>query len=164
VILSTVLTRPAVSAPPVRAGIPAGAKATQAPTADLRSRIHSALLEARKTHVADAVGHSEVTESAAEVLFAAPKMYQPYLKGGDFEDIVRRVVGRQVKIAVKATDGAIPQSAAPSTSPARQGGVSDASGDEIAARALAHPEVQKFQELFPGSQVRKIRDLRENEP
>jgi DNA polymerase III subunit gamma/tau len=160
------LGEPSVSAPPVRAGLSAGAKTTQVPTGDLRSRIHSALLDARKTHVADAVSHSEVTESPAEVLFAAPKMYQPYLKGGDFEDIVRRVVGRQVKIAVKAADAAIQQSAppAPAAGPVRKGGVSEGSGDEIAARALAHPEVQKFQELFPGSQVRKIRDLRENEP
>ncbi|HEY6341718.1 MAG TPA: DNA polymerase III subunit gamma/tau [Bryobacteraceae bacterium] len=157
---------PVVSAPPVRAGLSAAVKTAQPPSADLRSRIHTALMDAGKTHVADAVGHSEVTESAAEVLFAAPKMYQPYLKGGDFEEVVRRVVGRQVKIAVKAADGAVPPSASPAAaaSPARQGGVSEGSGDEIATRALAHPEVQKFQELFPGSQVRKIRDLRENEP
>jgi DNA polymerase III subunit gamma/tau len=156
---------PVNSAPPVKAGLPAGAKTAQASSGDLRSRIQTALMDAGKTHVADAVGHSEVTESAAEVLFAAPTMYQPYLKGGDFEEVVRRVVGRQVKIAVKAGDGAIPQSAppAPAASPAGEGGVSEGSADEIAARALAHPEVQKFQELFPGSQVRKIRDLRENE-
>jgi DNA polymerase III subunit gamma/tau len=167
---------PVASAPRVRAGLSPGAKTPQAPSrdlrgssdqpGDLRSRIQSALLDARKSHVADAVSHSEVTESAAEVLFVAPKMYQPYLKGEDFEEIVRRVVGRTVKIAVKAADAAVPQSAppAPAASPARRGGVSEESGDEIAARALAHPEVQKFQELFPGSQVRKIRDLRENEP
>jgi DNA polymerase III subunit gamma/tau len=173
------------SSPPVRAGIggpsaksathvetsaPAGAKTPQAPRAadansgssgDLRSRIQSAFLEARKTHVADAVGHSEVTESSAEVLFAAPKMYQPYLKGGDFEEIVRRVVGRRVKIAVKTADAPVPQSVAQSAPAAA---APTQTGDEISARALAHPEVQKFQELFPGSQVRKIRDLRENEP
>ncbi len=28
---------------------------------------------------------------------------------------------------------------------------------------MGHPEVQKFQELFPGSQVRAVRNLRENE-
>jgi hypothetical protein len=57
-----------------------------------------------------------------------------------------------VWFTVKVADGAA--NPAPATPPAQ---------DEIAARALAHPEVQKFQELFPGSQVRKVRDLRENE-
>ncbi len=33
--------------------------------------------------------------------------------------------------------------------------------DDHAQRALANPEVQKFQELFPGSEVRDVRDLKE---
>ena len=35
--------------------------------------------------------------------------------------------------------------------------------NEAADRALGHPEVQRFQELFPDSQVRAVRNLRENE-
>jgi hypothetical protein len=139
-------------APPVTAPPPA----SSAPGGDIRSRIQRALLEARQTHTADAVGHSEVVESAAEVVFITPQMYQPYLRGAEFEAAVKRVVGSAVKITVRVGEGvagqASPQPAA--TAPAQ---------DEISARALAHPEVQKFQELFPGSQVRKIRDLRENE-
>jgi hypothetical protein len=38
-----------------------------------------------------------------------------------------------------------------------------AKDDATAERALGHPEVQRFQELFPGSQVRTVRNLRENE-
>ena len=35
--------------------------------------------------------------------------------------------------------------------------------DEAAERALAHPEVKRFQELFPESQVRQVRNLKESE-
>jgi hypothetical protein len=35
--------------------------------------------------------------------------------------------------------------------------------DEAAERALAHPEVKRIQELFPESQVRAVRNLKENE-
>ena len=34
---------------------------------------------------------------------------------------------------------------------------------EAAERALAHPEVQRFQELFPGAQVRAVRNLKESQ-
>jgi hypothetical protein len=34
--------------------------------------------------------------------------------------------------------------------------------DEAAGRALEHPAVKRFQELFPQSQVREIRNLRED--
>jgi hypothetical protein len=33
--------------------------------------------------------------------------------------------------------------------------------DETTARALAHPEVQRFQETFPGAEVRVVRNLKE---
>jgi len=33
--------------------------------------------------------------------------------------------------------------------------------DEVSQRALAHPEVRRFQELFPGAQVRAVRNLKE---
>ena len=33
--------------------------------------------------------------------------------------------------------------------------------DEVSQRALAHPEVRRFQEMFPGAQVRAVRNLKE---
>src|SRR5262249_26740398 len=124
----------------LQAGEPAGAS-------DLRTRLRNTLLEAKRTNLADALEHSLLAESANEVVFTIPKMYQIYLKGPDFEAAVKQAAGRAVKITVKIAD-VTPQPAAPAP-PAQ---------DEITARALAHPEVQKFQELFPGSQVRKVRD------
>jgi hypothetical protein len=33
--------------------------------------------------------------------------------------------------------------------------------EETTQRALAHPDVQRFQELFPDAQVRAVRNLKE---
>jgi hypothetical protein len=124
--------------------------------ADLRSRVHASLVEAKLTHVADALEHSEISESANEVLVTTPKMYMLYLKSADFESAVRRILGRPVKVTIKAGEarsGALP------ASPAAAQAVVDATAE----RALAHPEVQRFQEMFPGSQVRTVRNLKETE-
>src|SRR5215467_3392553 len=132
--------------PAPQAGAPTGA------AGDLRARLRNTLIEGKRTNLADAIEHSLVTESANEVVFTIPKMYQIYLKGPEFEAAVKQAAGRAVKITVKV--GEVEPQPAPAAPPPQ---------DEITARALAHPEVQKFQELFPGSQVRKVRDLRENE-
>ena len=103
------------------------------------------------THVADAVGHSEVVETPAEITFTAPKMYQMFLKGQEFEAAVKRVAGRTVRITLKVGEAA---AAAPAVK-------APAKTDEAAERALTHPEVKRFQELFPDSQVRTVRNLKE---
>jgi len=138
-----------------------------------RSRIHAALIEAKLTHVADAVEHSELTESASELIFTTPKMYQLYVKQAEFGATVQRVLGRPVKIAIKigagAADGVESGAVEVETKEAsREPGASTQPsavpaprGDEVTTRALAHPEVRRFQEIFPDSQVRKVRNLRE---
>jgi len=124
---------------------------------DFRTRLLATLQESKLTHVADAVGHSEVAETPAEITFTAPKMYQMFLKGQEFEAAVRRVAGRTVRITLKVGEAASTPSPAPkpAAGPAK---------DEAAERALAHPEVKRFQELFPESQVRAVRNLKESEP
>ncbi len=61
---------------------------------DLRSRLHAALLEAKLTHVADALEHSELAESPNELVFTTPKMYQLYLKQAEFEAAAKRIAGQ----------------------------------------------------------------------
>jgi DNA polymerase-3 subunit gamma/tau len=139
-------TPPPASRPQPKATPPA------APASDLRSRLRAVLMEAKRTHLADAVEHSELAETAAEVVFTTPKMYQSYLKGAEFEAAVKQAAGRAVRISVQAGEAA-PQ---PAT-------VAERAQDDVAGRALAHPEVKKFQELFPGSHIRTVRNLREND-
>jgi DNA polymerase-3 subunit gamma/tau len=143
---------PAPSKPssPVRPA-PAAPSAVTNPSAaaDLRSKLHAALLEAKQTYVADALEHSEMIESAVELIVTTPKLYAMNLKHGDFTSIVHRVVGRPVKVTVKI--GETDREPAPAAPQA----------DEVAARALEHPEVKRFQELFPDSQVRTVRNLKD---
>jgi len=118
---------------------------------DTRSKLHAGLVDAKQTYVADALEHSELTESAQEWVFTTPKLYAMNLKHGDFAAIVQKVAGRPVKVTIKV--GETEREAEPAA-PA-------APADEVAARALEHPEVKRFQELFPDSQVRTVRNLRD---
>jgi len=122
-----------------------------APSGDLRSRLHAAFLEAKQLHLADAIEHSEIAEAPGEVVVTTPKMYLMYLKQPEFEAAARRLSG-VAKITVKTGEPVVTAPVA-ATAPAP---------DEASSRALAHPEVRRFQETFPDSQVRTVRNLREN--
>src|SRR5439155_496221 len=111
----------------------------------------AALLEAKQTHVADALENSELAESESELSFTTPKMYVMYLKQAEFESAVRRVLGKPVKITIKAGETSRVPGVTPAAKPPRQ-------QDEVTARALGHPEVRRFQEMFPDSQVRAVRN------
>jgi DNA polymerase-3 subunit gamma/tau len=143
-------------AAPAKAAPPKPAPVSAAPSGDIRSRLHAALLEAKQTYPADALEHSELMESATELIVTAPRLYAMNLKHGEFNAIVQRVMGRPMKVTVKIGDTArepAPAAAAP--------GLAAPSMDEVSARALEHPEVKRFQELFPDSQVRTVRNLKD---
>jgi hypothetical protein len=78
-----------------------------------------------------------------------------YLKDPVLDATVKRLAGRPVRIAIKI--GEVNAAPAPQSQPR------SAQGDaEATERALSHPEVKRFQELFPG-QVRTVRNLKETE-
>jgi len=148
--------------PPAPSAIPRTAAAPPPPAAplaggDLRARLHAALIEAKKDHLADAVEHCEVTETPTEVVFTTAKMYQLFLKDAALDAAVKQVIGGPRRITVKVGEVAAPAvaTAAAPKAPSVEG--------ETAERALAHPEVQRFQELFPGAQVRAVRNLKESQ-
>jgi len=127
---------------------------------DFRSQLHAALLAAKLTHLADALEHSEVIESPNELVFTTPKMYQLFLRQPDFEAAAKRVAGRAVRVTVKVGDSAKPS--APAPSPVQAAVSAPPQQDEAAERAMTHPEVQRFREMFPDSQVRTVRNLKDN--
>jgi len=150
--------KPSAATPPKATSPKPAPAASAAPSStsvegDFRTRLLATLQESKLTHVADAVVLSEVTETHAEITFTAPKMYQMFLKGQEFEAAVRRVAGRTVRITLKVGEAA---AAAPAVK-------APPKTDEAAERALAHPEVKRMQELFPESQVRQVRNLKESE-
>jgi DNA polymerase-3 subunit gamma/tau len=147
-------------APPAAAPAPAPVKtaaAVEPASGDLRSRLHAALMEAKQANLADALEHSALEESGAELVFTTLKMYQIYLKSAEFEAAVRRVHGKPARIVIKIGEAAVTPAAAQNAAP------DVLPNNEAADRALAHPEVQRFQELFPGSQVRAVRNLKEGD-
>jgi hypothetical protein len=99
---------------------------------------------------ADAVEHSEITETNNELLIATPQEFKLSMNEKDILKIVQKVAGRPMRI--KITLGA-PNAAAVTKVKPKQ--------DDVSERALAHPEVQRFQEMFPDAQVRTVRYLKE---
>ncbi len=80
-------------------------------------------------------------------------MYSMYLKQPGFEAAVIKTLGRSVRITIKIGEtAAVPMAAKPSAPAA----------NEATERAMENPEVRRFQEMFPDSQVRTVRNLRDN--
>lgn len=104
---------------------------------------------------AHAVEASELREGPGLIEFVGPRSAKLGLMSKDIDKALEKVFGRPVRAKITINEDAAP--AAPP--PAREQG--PAGSDEAMRRALAHPDVQRFQELFPGSQVREVRDLKE---
>jgi len=115
-------------------------------------RLHNALIESGMQFTADAVEHSEITESNGELHFVTPEEFRLSMNEKDMLKTVQKVAGRPMRI--KITFGTPMAPAAPRIE--RKQTLDDAS-----ERALAHPEVQRFQQMFPDAQVRTVRNLKE---
>ena len=149
-------TRSFAPPPPQPAPTAAASTPSSVPTSgDLRTRLHAALIEAKSLHLADAVEHCDVVETANEVTFTGSKLFQMFLKDPVLDATVKRVTGRPVRVIAKIGEvNVAPTMSAPAAAPALK--------SDTAERALAHPEVKRFQELFPDAQIRTVRDLKEN--
>jgi DNA polymerase-3 subunit gamma/tau len=141
-------------APPSRPGPKASAAVTADPSSiDWRAKLHEALTQAKQQHTADAVEHSKVEFTGKELIFTTSRFYGMAIKSPELEQIVQQIAGRPLKIVIQlgeenSTGGLQPTPATPE-------------GDtEVRDRALNHPEVQRFQALFPDAQVRTVRDLK----
>ncbi len=119
---------------------------------DARARLHSHLVEAGLTHLADAVENSQVAVAGAELQVTTAKTYKIYLEDRHFESAVRAVFGKALRIKISISETGAP--APPSTAAAGSG------SDDVTSRALAHEEVRRFREVF-GGEVRKVRNLKE---
>ncbi len=145
--------RSVAAAPPPAPVAPAP---TPAPTGDqsLQQRLHAALVEMGQQFTADAIENSSVEEINGEVIFTTPKAYTLSMKGQDLPKALAQVLGRPAKM--KLTTGDPAPTSGGIKKAAKAPGVAE---NEAESRALADTEVQRFQELFPGSQVRQVRDL-----
>jgi DNA polymerase III subunit gamma/tau len=134
--------------PPQFAAPPATSHQPPAPSGPWRDRLHAAAAALSLQTTADAIEHSEVAESNGKLTFVTPEDYRLFMNEKDILKVVQKVAGRTMRFEI--TFGT-PQSSMPIAKPK----------DDVSERALAHPEVQRFQELFPDAQVRVVRDLKE---
>jgi DNA polymerase-3 subunit gamma/tau len=146
-------------APVARQAAPAEAPAPRpAPSSGpLKERLVTALQELRASMSAQAVEESEVLESAGSVEFVAPRSARMGLMSKDVEKALAQVLGRAVRVKVTITEDSA-SAPAPARAPAAEAAPDE---DETSRRALGDPGVQRFQEMFPNSQVRGVRDLKE---
>jgi DNA polymerase-3 subunit gamma/tau len=143
------------AAAPKSAALPSLSRAGEPPALrDWRDELHAKLTELGMTYTADAVEHSVITENNGELQFAAPEEFKLSLNEKDIQKAVQQVAGRPMRIAIKlgGPDTQASAQRAP-TVPQKM--------DDVSERALSHPEVRRFQEMFPDAQVRAVRNLKE---
>ena len=121
---------------------------------DWREELHAKLVELNMLFTADALEHSEVSEAEGEIRFVTPEEFRLSMNEKDIQKAVQQVAGRPMRISIKFGDPAAPSQAA-------VGRPIEKKLDDVSERALSHPEVRRFQEIFPDSQVRAVRNLKE---
>jgi DNA polymerase III subunit gamma/tau len=126
-----------------------------AKTGDLRQDLQNALSSAGMAYSADAVRSADVSLENGELLLRAPKTMTFALKDSAVQRIAAQVIGKAVRVRVETAENM-------SARPSREAAPNAPSGDaELRERALSHPGVKRFQEVFPGAQVRTVRNLNE---
>jgi DNA polymerase-3 subunit gamma/tau len=157
---------PAAEPSPPRLGLPAAATEPPAPelrsagSGDLQERLLAALLGRGDEHLADAIEHGEVRETAQGVEI---RSHEDYLTGlrldvETLREALQQILGREVVVLLG--DPARTEQPTPANGPAvTRKPVIPGTEDELTRRVLADPEVQKYQKLFSG-RVREVRNLR----
>ena len=121
---------------------------------DLKDGLYNALRALKAEYSADAVLRANVSLQGSDVVIHAPKAMLMALKEPDVQKAASRVLGNAVKVRVEADEN-LAAPAEPVVKPDTN------NEDEVRQRALSHPGVKRFQELFPGAQVRAVRNLNE---
>jgi hypothetical protein len=123
---------------------------------DLKADLQAALRTAGLAFSADAVAQAEVELRGSELVIKAPKAMLLALRDVAVQRLASTVAGKPVRVKVEAGESMTVKAAASAPLDAAPG-----SDGGLRERALSHPGVKRFQELFPGSQVRAVRNLNE---
>jgi hypothetical protein len=133
----------------------------KAATGDLKTDLIAALLENGMKMSADAVEHSLVNVEGTELVFTTAKRFMLGLRDNAVAKAASTLLGRSVKVRIEI-DAAMSAAAIPANDvPASEPQASSGGSSEASERALNHPAVKRFQELFPGAHVRSVRNLNE---
>jgi DNA polymerase-3 subunit gamma/tau len=139
-------------APQAPAAVPAGPPDPSASTGDWRERLHGALNELGMAFTADAVEHSQFTQSGNELQVLAPTETRLSMNEADLQKAIAHLGLPRMSIKIAFGE---PANAGPALEKKK-----NIDEDEVTTRALANPEVQRFRELF-GGEVRAVRNLKE---
>jgi DNA polymerase-3 subunit gamma/tau len=141
--------KPAVAAPPSPV-----APGPLSSDDDWREKLQSAMISAGLKFSADAMALATAALVNNELQITAPKQFQLDLGREEILTALKQLGHPTLRFKVafgEAAAGAAP--AKPAQQPAAK--------DEVTERALSHPEVQRFRELF-GGEVRNVRNLKES--
>jgi DNA polymerase III subunit gamma/tau len=132
---------------------PSVADSPLAPTGDLKTELADALAAAGLDFSADAIRQSEVVLQGSDLSIISAKTFAMALKDPGVARTAAAVLGKPVRIKLEVS--------AEMTAAAPAAQVPAVETSDFTERALSHPGVKKFQELFPDAQVRKVRNLNE---
>ena len=149
------LRKAAAALPPAPVSTAKPAAAAASDQEDLKSKLYSALVELNMPFTADALEHSQLTEESDGITLVTPKEYSLSMTEGDMKKAVQHALGKPMRVKIIFGQPAI------DTAPSAPKAKAPVGDEEVSQRALSHPEVQKFQELFPDAQVRAVRNLKE---
>jgi DNA polymerase-3 subunit gamma/tau len=153
---------PAASAPAIprvkppaasTAGVTTAPKASSPPDPndDWRAKLHGAMVEKGLQFSADAIAQSDVALVNGEVQITAAKSFQLDLGREEILTALKHLGHPALRFKVNFGEVKAAAAALPKAAPKE---------DEVTERALAHPEVKRFRELF-GGEVRTVRNLKE---
>jgi DNA polymerase-3 subunit gamma/tau len=125
---------------------------------DWREKVQSAMIAAGLQFSADAMAHATAALVNNELLITAPKQFQLDLGREEISTALKQLGYPALRYKIAFAD--VNANAAPVPAPAKSAPKLVAQ-DEVTERALGHPEVQRFRELF-GGEVRNVRNLKES--
>jgi DNA polymerase-3 subunit gamma/tau len=128
-------------------------------TGDFKTDLHAALTEAGMKMSADAVQHADVRVDGAEIVFTSAKSFMLGLKDSAVAKAASALLGRLVKVRVEIDANMTAPTGPPPGSERNEAQLP--TDNNVTQRALSHPGVKRFQELFPGAHVRAVRNLNE---
>src|SRR4051794_2356758 len=145
-----VTTATHASATPPPTDVPAAT-----PDTNLKQKFYDGLCAAGLQFSADAVMECDVELKGGDLVLRGPKGSLFSLRDPKVHMVATQVAGTPVKVRLEA--GAAAASSGVVTK-STNGKDTDSA---VRARALEHPGVKRFQELFPDAQVRTVRNLNE---
>ncbi len=124
---------------------------TPAAIVDWRAQLHTAMMEKGLQFSADALAQSEVSVVNNELVVTTSKSFQLDLGREEISTALKHLGHGNQRF--KVVFGEVKAAPAPVQKPAPK-------EDEVTGRALSHPEVQRFREMF-GGEVRAVKNLKE---